>query len=1325
MEESFNFCMVTWIRILGGIVWAGTLFAQIENVRVVGTTSTQAVLSYTAPDEGPCSLEVGENANLQPNLHDINGNLFPEASIDSRPGSVGRGRERLVVIGRRTAEKALDGRRYSRAMAANTEYHFAISCGDAVVRGQFTTKNIPAGVNVSDPLPSDPERPGEYAWPSLDWTGRNVQVIDPLTGLRLHRITSPTDKLEISFSPFRDVYSLDNSWLNARAALLDSDNNAFASHVGSSTQYLMLDAKQGFYQGGTHDNDGNGLAFVQVKLNAWCEDRTCNEASPEERTLEACLTVNGVSCSTQTLEAVVAPCSRNCSGDRERVIFGDQRPMLAAWGTDLNFDISHAQNRSGVVRREGNVVQWRGGHKFSLLWTAGSRIVINGVAEQILRVDSEERLTLERDAPVVQEEVRYEASNFGVLVRRKVGSLVQFNLQYAWFDFAMASGILWDASGDGESQTSCTDNLVAGPDGEMGYHCAISNSLYWLGEKSGRVSNLGVAQLPERTGTVDGWRGGYCDGVFWDATEANTFYCKGTDRSTPSNDILLRVTYRGDNRDVSPTGTYDRQTECNATASNQPCVTISNLTPSSTQRTLTTQLRAFHPEARSFVVRSLGIVGRQGRHLILMARRDFANDTMGFIIAFDLAQARIVAATPSWKSWPLRWAGLHGGASIGSPEWAFVPAAEFRGPATGVDWAAGNGPYRTRVTSGVIPTAGQPCPVRPANSLVSGEDWPAGSNCVTVSVEGEPCDSSPAAYSTGRVRVVGGNATIVGLDTGWTASQDGLTIIINGKLYGFTYLSATSARLSPPPEESFEGAYLLALEPINNSKCGNPLHAYLQDAEPGDLFCGNPNANGTTCGLYNDFEWFRLLVKSGNTWTLQRRVGESGRMRQHPAGTMLIAYPPTCTLGKIYPCGTSVAYWQFLQDPFGRNAERSTIIRNGGDPPTGHGSLKPGLEVFSVANEGCPQVDGEGYSCYGFRRGPFAEIFRQPFSLISNNPTFRDRLGLGSPNAVDSHPTVPLLSQLENVRQKNWFLDARPVLGDGNFSGSRQSPARRLSGDLYRFRRNQISRLRRQQLPTMAFCGHNPLQDISGPGSVIDGTDRTRFSYCIAEKDGECQTDSEAGDAYVNCPQMSRPHCQYSGVGSANSDLRDICLGDNGAYNQAVIQVGVDSSNLSGSSGRILTYALSRYRFIDPFWNVKLTPDGQWMLIRVPWIEGKRAEVLAARVPPMPEEEAPVTEMSVAVTPPESLNATQVAVEFGYTPQFYCTSRQEACVRAAHGGSGYSFASLPWQPQACTGSCEMTLPVVPNRVIYWRARYFDADGKEVGESATGVGVTTR
>ena len=125
------------------------------------------------------------------------------------------------------------------------------------------------------------------------------------------------------------------------------------------------------------------------------------------------------------------------------------------------------------------------------------------------------------------------------------------------------------------------------------------------------------------------------------------------------------------------------------------------------------------------------------------------------------------------------------------------------------------------------------------------------------------------------------------------------------------------------------------------------------------------------------------------------------------------------------------------------------------------------------------------------------------------------------------------------------------MLGDEGFSGTPKNPAVKVTGDLYRFRKNQLGLLRRQQLPTMAFCGSNPLHDVSGPVSQIDGSEKSRFTYCVAEKDGECQPNSQVGDAYVNCPYVSRPYCEYSGVGTTKMRICGNCLGDNGAYTQA------------------------------------------------------------------------------------------------------------------------------------------------------------------------------
>jgi hypothetical protein len=58
------------------------------NVAVVGTTNTQAVLTYTAPDSNPCQLQVSESSGLSPVVHDVDTALFSGSNSDSRSATV-------------------------------------------------------------------------------------------------------------------------------------------------------------------------------------------------------------------------------------------------------------------------------------------------------------------------------------------------------------------------------------------------------------------------------------------------------------------------------------------------------------------------------------------------------------------------------------------------------------------------------------------------------------------------------------------------------------------------------------------------------------------------------------------------------------------------------------------------------------------------------------------------------------------------------------------------------------------------------------------------------------------------------------------------------------------------------------------------------------------------------------------------------------------------------------------------------------------------------------------------------------------------------------
>ncbi len=152
------------------LLWLASAQAAVTNIRLVGSTPTQAVIAYTAPDSSACAIEVSESESYTPVVHDVNPELFSSANLDNRPGNVTDGQARTFVIGKRTAEIAFDGKYYSRALQAFTTHYYRIACGSDTATGSFHTQNIMLGGMYKDPYPRDPNHPGRYAWPTIDYT---------------------------------------------------------------------------------------------------------------------------------------------------------------------------------------------------------------------------------------------------------------------------------------------------------------------------------------------------------------------------------------------------------------------------------------------------------------------------------------------------------------------------------------------------------------------------------------------------------------------------------------------------------------------------------------------------------------------------------------------------------------------------------------------------------------------------------------------------------------------------------------------------------------------------------------------------------------------------------------------------------------------------------------------------------------------------------------------------------------------------------------------------------------------------------------------------
>ncbi len=154
---------------------------------LLGASNTQALLSYTAPDNNPCTVQVSERASLRPLVHDLNGTLFAGANQDSRAGAFTNGKNRIMVVGKRATEQGLDSAYYSRALQAYKTHYFKIACGAASTTGSFATINIPVGNTYNELVQVNPAT-GSAIIPTFP-NDRNTTTIDPQTGILGKRVS--------------------------------------------------------------------------------------------------------------------------------------------------------------------------------------------------------------------------------------------------------------------------------------------------------------------------------------------------------------------------------------------------------------------------------------------------------------------------------------------------------------------------------------------------------------------------------------------------------------------------------------------------------------------------------------------------------------------------------------------------------------------------------------------------------------------------------------------------------------------------------------------------------------------------------------------------------------------------------------------------------------------------------------------------------------------------------------------------------------------------------------------------------------------------------
>jgi hypothetical protein len=195
--------------------------------------------------------------------------------------------------------------------------------------------------------------------------------------------------------------------------------------------------------------------------------------------------------------------------------------------------------------------------------------------------------------------------------------------------------------------------------------------------------------------------------------------------------------------------------------------------------------------------------------------------------------------------------------------------------------------------------------------------------------------------------------------------------------------------------------------------------------------------------------------------------------------------------------------------------------------------------------------------------------------------------------------------------------------------------------------------------PLLGYAGPYPLPDISRPSSSI--TDSTTWSYCYAYKAGECRAGSTAGTFYTNVPKAG----PLDGCHSNRFSIRPPCVFMASPPTSQNVPWELSRADPQGKDYRKLTVGPAGWGRQCDYANARAPPDGSWAILRGYWPDGKRGDLLPAKLPPRPGYDSAHRPTLVPLA--LQLGAVpwrtdHVLVQFGYALNYECTRRQEACI---------------------------------------------------------------
>ena len=1271
------------LRTLALSLCVAGLLGAATGIKAIEATSTQAVIRVVTSQAGACTYRVAQDQNFTQLVHDVDTGLFAGSNLDSRPGSIVNGSKRAFVAGRRTSDVAIDGRRYSRALQANTTYFAGVKCGSDLEAVQtFHTTNPPMGQTYPESAPFNTAGFGNYAWPSIDFGDQSKSYVDPMTGIGLKRITSPgwANSKNYQNIQFGATVSPHGTWGNTAAAPSWPPSAAnLATYTGAAGVPLFLAVDLSMvpdyiYGGLTISGWVPQMVMDDLLVRTYGNG---TDPAPANRTVLVCLSLDsGNTCNTPQVP-IVLPAGGAQTGPTAPAS-GYPKPAWTSWSNTPPFSGRDFGNVLTTVTTTGHTITNTGNQSsqyFSRGWKPGAKVMVNGTEiYTIASVVNSSTITTLEALIAHPTAVAFKSLAAGVRVTKQTGTgSVSMSLGY---DFAVSGDFAMPLTGVRNLCSSLTVNVTVDANGNPAPSraariCALqsgyTHSLFAFFTDNGESrllsnfsSTVGFQYRAPDWQQYDGLypdRTHYTSGNVWDQDNPTRFYSYM--QFSGGHYGLVQIDYTGNFSAYQPFPETNGYYTTGYWPDDKLVYSVIGGYPSDGQGVDQQVAAAGNPyfDATKWKVWSLGGILPGGK-AVWAATTTCCGESPVFFAIQDVTTGKVTQVLDTISKYPMRFWGNHSTQILDGYSTAIANIPGNKG--TNVANYLG-GPfmlYPTQVQQGGQWSSNTALTATYADTCPTTIDprWQSlgatGLNCVLIRAK-QPCSDFASSEEAAK------------FPCPWDASKSMVSSVAPGDRFwiGFPVApSGESMRVVTAPVDL--GGGVAEFWVLRHSENYNNLGGNYGGT-------GDTHPNGWSAGMIPPEARTNAIVEIG------------------PDGTVLAeSYSVSATHTAIGP---------------GLTSANATAVVQGADPVTG----------------------APLYNHYGIRWNtpiPVQAGKNPDYNLYSNGRFGGLDLGGG---AMESYISMQQTRAPSN--EKRWFLDLHhlnPSSGTGQEAyagiGGINAAAVAGTGNVSKFTSYPGTNTDMKHFPAMAFAGPYLLRDMSGPGSQI--TDTTSWSYCFAYKAGECVSGSGKGEIYTSVPQNdTHGFGDRQCIAGWYAQLNPCGLIP---FSSAGWAMQVDASRLptDESYWRKLTQGFSGMGRQYQFGNTTATPDGTWAFIQCYWCDGVRNEILGVQMPPMPPPDSVNHADFYPLTVQVPASAEPLArVKFGYAENgavtsFFCSSRQEACVTdATVKPFAYAQSDTPTAVNCSTG-CTIPVPAISGRVLYYQLERLDGGGNVVSVS---------